>query len=409
MALKTGLAQFEALGKTSNSFASDSLRALTGKLISAKIRNINQVKGAQNGIAEVEILDEIVLGGSKIVSNVYPLLPNIKNYPLVNEVVLIIALANKEYANNFNSLTFYYLTPLNLWNTNHVNPIPSRLKPITPSTQNKSYQEVELVGTPNKPSSGSNTDFKVGTYFVEKGDINPLYPYEGDVILDGRFGNSIRLGNTVPNGSTFVENNWSSTGSIGDPITIISNNRHYEEPSYDSITEDINKDKSSVYLTSTQKVPLEVSSTNDYLSYDGSESPTLPSQYNKNQIIINSGRLVFNASADHILLASAKSINLNSQKSINFDTLGPIVLEAPEIKIGSSLATESAILGDTLIETLQGITTNLRNALLNASTQLGNNGVPLEPLGSAFRNAANSLDVYRNELDKAKSNIVKIE
>lgn len=407
--LKTGLAQYKDVGKITNSSTSNAIKALTGRMLSAKIVGINQVKGNKNGIAVVEILEEISLGGSKIVTDVYPLFPNIKNYPLVNEVVLIIGLANKEYKNNYNSLTFYYLSPLNLWNTNHVNPIPSTLTPITPPTQNRGYQEIETVGVPNKPSAGGNTNFKVGTYFIEKGNINPLYPYEGDYIIDGRFGNSIRLGNTVTNGLTFVDNNWSTTGSIGDPITIISNNRHYKEPSYNSITEDINIDGSSLYLTSNQKIPIEVSSTNDYLSYDRLEPPTQPNQYTQKQIILNSGRLVFNSSQDHILFSSAKSINLNSIKSINFDTLGPIIFESPDIKLGSSLAAESAILGDTLIETLQGITANLRSALLNASGQLGNNGVPLEPLGSAFRTAANSLDVYSNELDKSKSNIVKVE
>ena len=56
--------------------------------------------------------------------NVLPFFPNIKNYPLVNEIVLIIALANKEYQNDFNNLTFYYLSPLNLWNNNQSNPLP---------------------------------------------------------------------------------------------------------------------------------------------------------------------------------------------------------------------------------------------------------------------------------------------
>jgi len=44
-----------------------------------------------------------------------------------------------------------------------------------------------------------------------------------------------------------------------------------------------------------------------------------------------------------------------------------------------------------------------------AAGQLGNNGVPLEPLGSSFRTVANSLEVYSNQLDKAKSNIIKLE
>jgi hypothetical protein len=65
-----------------------------------------------------------------------------------------------------------------------------------------------------------------------------------------------------------LPNNWSKVGNIGDPITIITNGLHNQSPSYDSITENINSDKSSAYFTSTQQIPIEVASTNDYLSYD---------------------------------------------------------------------------------------------------------------------------------------------
>jgi hypothetical protein len=244
---------------------------------------------------------------------------------------------------------------------------------------------------------------------LKKSNINPLYSYEGDFIIDGRFGNSIRFGNTVPIRVDSLPNNWSKAGNVGDPITIITNGLHNQSPSYDSITENINLDKSSAYFTSTQQIPIEVASTNDYLSYDNLTPPTLPNQYAGEQVILNSGRLLFNSSKDHILLSSAKSINLNAIESINFDTTGPIVLEGAEVYLGSSTATESAILGDTLIELLQGITQDLKTALNMAAGQLGNNGVPLEPLGSSFRTVANSLEVYSNQLDKAKSNIIKLE
>mgnify|MGYP003631466734 FL=1 len=411
MALKSGLAEYKNLGKITNSATSDTIKALSGKIHSARIVSINQTGNSQNGLAQCQLLGDVQFQGTTIIPDVYPLLPNIKNYPLINEIVLIIGLANKEYQQNFNELTFYYLSPLNIWNNNHQNPLPYPQTQITPNSQNRGYLEVEATNNPNKPASGSNTIFKAGTYFKEDEFRNPLYPYEGDIIIDGRFGNGIRLGNTVPTGTTLnqITNNWSNTGSIGDPITIISNGIHTSTPSYNSITENINTDKSSAYFTSTQQIPIEVASTNDYLSYDNLTPPTLPNQYTGEQVILNSGRLLFNSSKDHILLSSAKSINLNAEESINFDTTGPIVMEGSEVYLGSSAAFESAVLGDTLIDLLQGITSNLATSLNTAAAQLGNNGVPLEPLGSAFRAAANSLNTYGNQLDQAKSNIVKLQ
>jgi len=540
MALKSGLAAYAQLNKKINSSKEDSIRSLQGKFISAKVVSINQLGGGNDGVIECVLLDNVIFNNQESIGGILPLFPNIKNYPLINEVVLIIALADKEYQSDYNRLNFYYLNPLNLWNSQQVNPIPFPNETILPNTTSKGYLEVETINSPNKPSSGSNTNFKVGTYFNEKGNINPLYSYEGDFILDGRFGNSFRLGNTVPNSKAPIKNNWSIIGDIGDPITIISNGHASQIPSYNSITENINSDKSSAYFTSTQQIPIEVSSTNDYLSYDkglnqtspvtsiikkekrinfpsgdsgqtvniqnqiteilllttqdstveivGSESqvpnpngiargelaslrakavkqffpevnniitstqigntsfisgidnpndpqytseqfvdilltqridrevtsslknkPTLPNQYSGEQVILNSGRLLFNSSKDHILLSSAKSINLNAIESINFDTTGPIVMEGSEVYLGSSAAFESAVLGDTLIDLLQGITSNLATSLNTAAAQLGNNDVPLEPLGSAFRAAANSLNTYGNQLDQAKSNIVKLQ
>lgn len=411
MALTSGLTEYAGLGSISNSFSEDSVRNLAGKILSARVISVDQSGTSTNGSITCTLLTDVQFLGSTNIPNVLPLFPNLKNYPLVNEVVLIIALANKEYQKDFNSLTFYYISPINLWNTSQTNPLPYPSTTITPPSQNKNYAEVEAVGVPNSPTSGSNTTFKPGGYFQEKGNRNPLYSYEGDFILDGRFGNAIRLGNTVPTrtNTSLIFNNWSNTGSIGDPITIISNGIHTENPPYNSIVEDINKDNSSIYLTSTQQIPISSSSTNDYLSYDFLPSPTLPNQYAGKQIIINSGRLLLNSTTDHILLSSAKSINLNSQESINFDTIGPIILEGAEVYLGSSDANESAILGDTLVEILQGALIDLSNALGAASIQLGNNGVPLEPLGSAFRGAVDSLQLYANKLDEAKSKFVKVE
>jgi len=67
------------------------------------------------------------------------------------------------------------------------------------------------------------------------------------MILEGRFGNSIRFGSSNPRG----KNNWSENDSEGDPITIISNGQSGDK----SISiENINGDASSIYLTSNQNI-----------------------------------------------------------------------------------------------------------------------------------------------------------
>jgi hypothetical protein len=403
--LKSGQAQYKRQGN--NNFSNqDILKKLEGKVLSARILNIDQSGTSSNGTSSVQLLQEVQLGGSDIINGVLPFFPNLKNYPLVNETVLIIGLANKEYKNNFNNLTFYYLSPLNLWNSNQTNPIPYPTTKVTSNSQGKSYQEVEQTGNPNKSLETGNTTFKPGLYFNEDNISNPTFPYEGDYIIDGRFGNSLRFGNTVPNGIVPVQNNWSTSGSIGDPITILTNKKHTEQPTFNSITEDINLDGSSAYFTSTQKIPIEVSSQNSYLSY--TTPPTTPNQYNGEQIILNSGRLLFNSTQDHILLSSKKSINLNTVESVNIDAATQTVIQTPELYLGGIETAQPVVLGNDLVDLLTKILNDLSFLTGALQNQLGVPvGTPIGPTNLVAQAINDKIGGYKAELSNILSNTTK--
>jgi hypothetical protein len=181
-------------------------------------------------------------------------------------------------------------------------------------------------------------------------------PFEGDVIHEGRWGNSIRLGSTVKG----TPNNWSNAGVDGDPITIIRNGQGTQTPEgWIPTIENINNDNSSIYLTSTQNVPLNAASSN-YISYPDGQQPTTPDKYAGEQIILDSGRLVFNSYKDHILLSSAKSINLNSQETVNIDTK-KFITQADKIFLGKEeLANEPLLLGNTTVQVLKDIISTLK-------------------------------------------------
>lgn len=412
MPLKSGLALYKDLGVIINTSTQDSVRKLEGRILSARILDIDQSGSSTNGYATVQILDEIKLNGADIIVNVLPLFPNTKNYPLTNETVLIISLANKEYKKNFNTLTFYYLSPINLWNSSQTNPIPYPTDQITPPSQNKGYLEVEAIGIPNQPATSNNTVLNPGNYFVEKTNINPTYPYEGDYIIDGRFGNSIRLGNTVPNGTAPVPNEWSTTGSLGDPITILSNQKAPYSPSWDSITEQINKDGSSIYLTSTQQIPLQTGGNNSYTSYDN--PPTQINKYTQKQIIINSGRLVLNTTQNHLLLSSAKSVGLAAIESVNIDTKKTVIstqdfLGGGGIFLGGKEATEPVLKGDTTAFLLEQTLDALINlcVALRFQTNMSDPPLPLSQTNNAAADAGSVFSGVKNQLDQIKSKFVK--
>ena len=56
-----------------------------------------------------------------------PLLPNFKQYPLVNELVLIFELPNKEIGLNSSLSSFYYINPISIWNHPNLNAYPNEL------------------------------------------------------------------------------------------------------------------------------------------------------------------------------------------------------------------------------------------------------------------------------------------
>jgi hypothetical protein len=182
-----------------------------------------------------------------------------------------------------------------------------------------------------------------------------LLPFEGDVIQEGRWGNSIRFGSTITNPpSSTIINNWSETGKNGDPIVIIRNGQGSQtDEGWLPITENVDNDDSSIYLTSTQKIPLTASSKS-YISYSSSISPDSPNEFSGRQILLNSGRLVFNAGTDHILLSAAKSINLNSQNSVNIDTKD-FTVQSEKIYLGSYDANEPLLKGNLTVDVLKNL------------------------------------------------------
>jgi hypothetical protein len=125
----------------------------------------------------------------------------------------------------------------------------------------------------------------------------------------------------------------------GSPIIIIKNGQNIiEKDPWVPVVENINEDKSSIYITSTQQIPLDM--INKTGSYAKSKLPESVSSYSKEQIILNSGRLVFNAKNSDIILGSNKSIHLLSNTSINMDASNEIVLDSPKVYLGSAIGEE---------------------------------------------------------------------
>tara|TARA_R110000851_G_scaffold2610_3_gene10646 strand:- start:2772 stop:3998 length:1227 start_codon:yes stop_codon:yes gene_type:complete len=333
-----------------------------------------------------------------------PLFPNEKKYPLVNEIVYVMSLPNSDNESSPNTRVFYYFQPINIWTSNHHNAIPNPYENTLPPTQQQDYQSTE-GGNVRRVTDGG-TEIFLGQTFTEKLDIKTLLPYEGDFIYEGRWGQSLRYGSTV--NDAVIPNPWSSAGENGSPITILKNGQHEDgaDPWVPQV-EDINQDKSSIYLTSTQKIPIETAGDN-YKSY--STPPIAPNQFDGDQIILNSGRLLFNSKNDSILLNSSKTINLQSLEDINLES-PKTVIESKEILLGSKFSSEPVILGNKFLNDISKLLTQIIALSTALQTPIGtpvpfvpNAAIPIPAtqLQLQANQMLSSLETYKSKVTKTK-------
>jgi hypothetical protein len=288
-----------------------------------------------------------------------PLFPSVSAVPLKNEIVYIMTMPNSVIQSNVNEVAYYYFQSVNIWSSTHHNAIPNPInnEDTIPESQTQDYEQTSTGNVRRVTDNG--TEIELGDTFEEKLDVRNMLPYEGDYIYQGRWGNTIRLGSTVTDAG--IPNTWSSTGEDGDPIMILKNGQHDEstDPWVPQV-EDINTDLSSIYLTSTQTLPINVASKS-YNSYFA--PPVATEAFDSEQVVINSGRILFNAKSDNILLSSFDTINLNSLNSLNIDTPKTII-DSKEILLGSKYATEPIILGDTFLTDFQELLSKINNLTL---------------------------------------------
>jgi hypothetical protein len=351
--------------------------------------------GEWNAIGIIEYEDVTNPLPSPLLPTARPLTGNFKNLPLVNEIVYIMAFPNTDIATISSNQDQYYVNIVSLWNHPHHNAYPTTPNALPPSQQ-KDYIQTSTGNV--RRVTDQSTEVFLGKTFKERSDIHPILPFEGDIINEGRWGNSIRIGSTVKN----TPNNWSTVGTDGDPILIIRNGQGKQtKEGWVPTVEDINNDDSSIYATSTQKIPLKAASTN-YFSYK-SNAPQSPDQYAGKQIIVNSGRLVFNSTTDHILLSSKKSINLNAVDGVNIDA--PIVtLQSGNIYLGSKNASEPLLLGDQTVNLLNQLISNLSSFATICTTLVSTPpGTLIAPLNVASTQLVGSLNALQANLNSIKS------
>lgn len=348
-----------------------------------------------------------------------PIFPQFKSYPLINEMIFIISIPNNlDYDAKTISLKYFYFNPIGIWDNPHNNALPNSLtfsefyqnlqnkstygqNDVSPEERVKQNEPIVHLNSQNNPSQNT---------FVEKSNIYPLMPFMGDNIIEGRYGQSIRLGHTAKSDSS-KKNNWSESGENGDPIIILRNGQSpkINEAGWIPTTENVKDDLSSIYLTSTQKLPFSLANE-DFISY--TTPPDLPSNYIKPQIVLNSDRVIINAKSDSVLISGNSSVSLSSNNGIYLEAKKKICIDSPNIKLGDKDATQPVLKGDITVEYLKIIIqeiANISTALKTIQIYTGPNvvGVPDASIQPVAKSACSNLEKVLNQIDNIKSNFVK--
>jgi hypothetical protein len=376
------------------------------------------IVGQYNGIGA--IFYEIINAVGKTSGNNFALPYNaqLKTYPLVNEIVLLINSPSSQQGELSSNSSYFYMSPLALWNHPHHDAYPN---PISSGASLQQQQDYISSGEGNvrRVEDGSteiNLNYKnypnpSQDNFIEESNIHPLLPFTGDSLLEGRFGQSIRFGHTTLNQTSNIQNNWSSAGNNGDPITILRNGQptKVSPEGWIPITENITQDLSSVYLTSYQKIPFSIANEK-FRSYPEGKEPKSPSEYTFPQIILNSNRIVLNAKTDSILISGEKSVGISSNNSVNIESTSEINLASKLVRLGGVKAEQSVLLGDETVELLKNLVnevSNLATALQTIKMWPGGAPTPDPTINPVAKLANTNLKNIRNKLDSIKSKTVK--
>jgi hypothetical protein len=232
-----------------------------------------------------------------------PLDPNIKDYPVPGEYVIVVTYDGMQY----------YTQKVNLLNAVSVNAVPG-LSGFVPSIGEDLYI--------NNP---------------ENLRIRQVEAKPGDIVFNGRYGQSINFSSVTQTAPTIKIR----AGQLIDAQKFEIDEEelyltHYQKP----VAENINADGSSIWLTADPEITG--SSVDLNIEFSNAEDHTNMSKVHEDkgaqdggkQVIINSDRIIFNSKQNEILGYSALGIGWSTPWSFTVDADRRVNLNSPDVQIG---------------------------------------------------------------------------
>jgi len=244
----------------------------------------------------------------------FPFDKNNFTFPIKGETVTILVLDNQKF------WLPYTNTPYSNYRRNYITYEATKAKmeygSAGPSNSSASdlRQKTQTGGTSKPPA---NEKPEKGYKINEK--IKFLKPREGDTILSGRVGNTIR----------FSEFFLTEDGKTSSPGIFIRNKQKGEDDSKkigELVDEDINKDGTSVYITSGKiKVPFKETIGVAKVGFSGYPSNE---KLTGNQLFINSDRIILSAKASEFIIFGKGNTGTITDGNWSVDAAGNIYQKA---------------------------------------------------------------------------------
>tara|TARA_Y100001937_G_C7100066_1_gene322065 strand:- start:192 stop:1520 length:1329 start_codon:yes stop_codon:yes gene_type:complete len=362
----------------------------------------------------------------------YPLLRGITDIPSKGDPVLLCTIGKVKY----------YLGPIN---TNTNNPTWNDDPSFTPE---KVIGDVKIGPTSPRGINGQSLNFNKDVLYSRMGkdrklglDSGPVFAETtGDMLLEGRHGNSVRIGSRNNNPYIFISNQRVSSNTKesikdGSLISITSNGslrQHFNNLIGDNgnqIQFQFDSDKLTSTVNRMGDVWSEVNGgvdANELYLYGSRNTEEFDELGNPifeglqaNQILFHSDRISLNTKLDDIFMSSKKDIHIGAGRHLTFTTSGgpdvdnidSVIFQSSNVNIGNPnrKKMEPMVLGEALQAALTGILDLISKLEIN--TGLGPQIATLSTgeVGFGGQKLEKKLTEINTQIKNITSNFHKIE
>lgn len=222
-----------------------------------------------------------------------------RRLPLIGEMVILFTGPTNDWSSTTNKgVGFYYINPINATDNVTLNTFP------------KIWKRKGLASSAGGAGERLSDKEEVGYTFDKKPrKVDFLQIYEGDDLMEGRLGQSIRFGSSIV-GNTGVYSKkptWKSAKN-GDPLIIMRVNSKSGAGNKYTV-EDLKEDDASIYIASKQSL------SSLKAGFDkNTDAKQIGNWSAGSQVVVDADRLILNAKKDMLFLIGAKQTTITGKK-----------------------------------------------------------------------------------------------